>query len=154
MDNGSVTTLVERRTPGSKLADVLGAEWRRWRHRRATTVGLRRGFDIRRQSTCEHRLDLAAPAVAQALDAGAGVRLISPAVYDAVDHEYRYAAKLHVPWSWPELPVWIGIAELSQSTSMLRLSLRSHRRLRYPLRYFHVAHSALGAIAQQMHSTA
>ena len=90
--------------------------------------------------------------MAQALDTAGRVRVVTPVVYDAVDHEYRYAAKLHVPWSWPELPVWVGVAELSRSTSMLRLSLRSRRRLRYPSRYFHVAHSALGAMADRVHS--
>ena len=154
MDNGSVSTFVERRIPGSRLADVVEAAWQRWYRRRAATTGMRRGFDIRRQSMCEHRLDMAAPPVAQALDTAATVRVIAPAVYDAVDHEYRYAATLHVPWSWPALPVWIGVAELSRSTSMLRLSLRSRRRLRYPSRYFHVAHSALGAIEQRISSTA
>lgn len=92
--------------------------------------------------------------VSGALGDGAGVRMLSPAVYDAVDHEYRYAAELHVPWSWPALPVWIGVAEVSSSRSVLRLSLRSRRRLRYPARYFHVAHSVLGDVARRVHSQA
>jgi hypothetical protein len=37
----------------------------------------------------------------------------------------------------------LTVAEQSATKCVLRLSLRSRRRLRYPKRYFHAAHSAL-----------
>ena len=60
-----------------------------------------------------------------------------------MNHEYRLRARLHVAWSWPDLPVRLAVGELGPDTSALRLSLRARRRLRYPARYFDAAHTAL-----------
>jgi hypothetical protein len=67
--------------------------------------------------------------------------------YDAVNREYRRPTRLHLAWSWPELPMWLSVAELSATQCALRLSLRSRHRLRYPARYFHAAHSVLDKLA-------
>ena len=126
--------LVELRPPGDAI--------RRWLHRYATKIGPDRGIDRRRNSAVVHRVD----APAEELVSAVAAELHSQPHYDAVEHEFRFPTRLHVPWSWPELPVWIGIAPLTPSRSIVRLSLRSHRRLRYPARYFHVAHSWLASL--------
>lgn len=117
-----------------EMATVAG----RIRRRYETTIGLTRGFSPRMQSRVEHRLDCRAGEVVDAL----GLRF----AYDPVEHEYRAPTELHLRWSWPRLPVWLAVAELSSTRSALRLSLRSRRRFRYPMRYFHAAHSTLTGI--------
>ena len=133
MDQSRV--LVELRPP-------LTARVRRLVHHYAVTVGPDRGIDRRRQSGVVHRVDAPADDVVTAVAA----TLHSQPVYDPVEHEFRFPTRLHVPWSWPDLPVWIAVSPLGSARSIVRLSLRSRRRLRYPMRYFHVAHSTLRSL--------
>jgi hypothetical protein len=70
--------------------------------------------------------------------------------YDPFDHEYRVPSRLHLPWSWPDLPVWLGVGEVSTGRCALRLSLRSRKRFRYPMRYYHAAHAVLSALAHYL----
>src|SRR4029077_12302100 len=70
--------------------------------------------------------------------------------YDGFEHEYRMPCRLHLPWSWPELPMWLGIGEVSATKGALRLSLRSRKRVRYPARYFHAAHAVLNGLESRL----
>lgn len=146
-------TALHVRPPGAELAQRLGRKARRARLRYQITVGNHQGFDPRRRSQVEDRLASPAADVVGALrrspdiwvTAGT-VRLrgdATAAVYDPVDHEYRMPAEMQLRWSWPRLPMWLGVGEVSSSRSVLRLSLRSRRRVRYPLRYFDAAHRLL-----------
>lgn len=69
--------------------------------------------------------------------------------FDAIADEYRLRTTLHIPYSWPRLPMWFAVAAFSDTHSLLRLSLRSHKRLRYPARYFSAAHDALQRVDAQ-----
>jgi hypothetical protein len=121
--------VVEIRPPGYELIERL-------RHKYEITIGAYGDCEPRTQSNVEHRVGRRADDVIDLL------RLDRP-MYDPVEHEYRVPIKLHLPWSWPALPMWLAVGELSSTKSALRLSLRSRRRLRYPKRYFHAAHAAL-----------
>lgn len=149
-------TIVDLGPPGRRAAAQLRGAAARLRHHYAVVIAAHRGFDPRRQSVVERRVRGAAADVAAhlacedgafcfpggGLDAPASTRMS----YDPVEHEYRAPSGMHLRWAWPDLPVWLGVAELSATTCVLRLSLRSHRRLRYPARYFHTAHCALSAV--------
>ena len=99
-------------------------------------IGAYRTADPRMQSLVVHRVDVTATRVIEQLQ-------LNHADYNPLDHEYRLPFTLHVAWSWPGLPMWLSVAEVSSTKCALRLSLRSRRRLRYPKRYFHAAHAAL-----------
>ena len=128
------------------------------------TIGTHRDFHPRTHSRVEHRIDRRADdAVAYLCDASelrvsvGPLRLIgdaSRAQYDAVEHEYRLPCRLHLPWSWPDLPMWLAIGEISSTRGALRLSLRSRRRMRYPVRYFHAAHAVLSRLESRLTPTA
>jgi hypothetical protein len=120
------------RPPGYELVDRL-------RHRYALTIGAYRDFDPRLHPTVEHRVVLRVDEVIDKL-------CLRGAIYNLLEHEYRVPYELHLPWSWPALPMWLSVAELSSTRSALRLSLRSRRRLRYPRRYFNAAHTALTSL--------
>ncbi|MEY2422913.1 MAG: hypothetical protein QOI95_2980 [Acidimicrobiaceae bacterium] len=115
--------------PGRELIASL-------RHRYDVAIGAYRDFDPRLLSTVEHRVDLSADAVIAHLH-------LYRATFDPFEREHRVPFVLHLPWSWPALPMWLSVSETSPTMSALRLSLRSRRRLRYPKRYFHAAHAAL-----------
>jgi hypothetical protein len=144
---GSTTTFVELDRPGDHLARRFATAARRIRERYEVAIGAHRGWDPRR-AVIEHRVPTNAidlldrmsrpPRRARRLRHDSG-----SLAYDAVNHEYWFRARLHVPWSWPDLPMRIAIGEQSPTTSTLRLSLRARRRLRYPARYFDAAHQAL-----------
>ena len=138
------------RPPGGRTLDALKAAVRRVAHAYAVTIGVDRGIDPRRQSVVEHRIDGGALDVARHLAASTG----STPVYDEVEHEFRIPVRMHVAWAWPDLPMWLGVGELTPSRCTLRLSLRSRRRLRYPRRYFHVAHRTLADLEGRVRSTA
>lgn len=55
----------------------------------------------------------------------------------------RAPAALHLRGSWPGLPVWVDIEPWWRRQSIVTLSLRSTRRLRYPRRYFAAGHRVL-----------
>jgi hypothetical protein len=124
------------------------------------TFGISKGFDPRTDSRVEHRIDHRACEVLEglrhdhALPLALGPLTLSgdpdKVSYDAFEREYRVAARLHLPWSWPELPLWLAVGELSTSKSALRLRLRSRRRLRYPTRYFNAAHAVLGGLESRL----
>lgn len=123
---------VSFRPPGYEAIERL-------RRRYETAIGAYRDFHPRLQSTVEHRV---AQPVAEVID---GLRLHG-ATYDPFEHEYRVPVELHLTWSWPDLPMWLIVGELSETKCALRLSLRSRRRVRYPKRYFNAAHAALCAL--------
>jgi hypothetical protein len=120
---------VERRPPGY-------AWFQRVRHQYELAIGAYRGFDPRTQSSVEHRIGRRATDVIEALQ-------LEGAQYDPFEDEFRVPIDLHVPWSWPDLPMWLSVGEVSSTVCRVRLSLRSRRRLRYPRRYFSAAHAAV-----------
>jgi hypothetical protein len=111
----------------------------RLRRRYAAAIGVYRDFHPRLHSTVEHR-------VAQPVGEVIGVLCLDGSTYDSFEHEYRLPIDLHLPWSWPALPMWLTVGEVSSTKCALRLSLRSRRRVRYPKRYFNAAHAALTAL--------
>ena len=133
---------VEFRPPGYEF---IG----RVRRKYYVAIGAYRDFHPRLQSTVEHRVGLRADTVIDALCGDGGAF-----VYDLSGHEYRAPFDLHLPWSWPALPMWLSVGEMSSTKSALRLSLRSRRRLRYPARYFDAAHTALATIEQRLRTAA
>lgn len=139
---------------GRRLARVLAGA-RRLHQRYAASIGAHRAFDPRMQSVVQRRVDVPAASLAGALPRidqisfpGGTLRPASAArlTYDPVNHEHLLPALLHLSWAWPDLPVWLAVGDFSSTTSVLRLSLRSRARLRYPVRYFNGAHSALVAL--------
>jgi hypothetical protein len=111
-------------------------------------------------SRVEHRIDRRADEAIESLcrDDGLTVhagplRLTADASrpeYDPFEHEYRLPCRLHLPWSWPDLPMWLAVGEVSSARGSLRLSLRSRKRLRYPVRYFHAAHTVLNRLESRL----
>lgn len=143
----STITLVELDRPGDRLGRGVVAAARRARARYEVAIGAHRGWDPRR-AVVEHRVRADAIEVLDRVcSSGARSKWLRrdtrSLAYDAVNHEYRLRARLHVAWSWPDLPVRLAVGELGPDTSALRLSLRARRRLRYPARYFDAAHTAL-----------
>ena len=128
------------------------------------TIGTHRDFHPRTHSRVEHRIDRrAGDALAdlchdlchdRQLRVSVGpLRLTGDptnAQYDTVEHEYRMPCRLHLPWSWPDLPMWLAVGEVSTTRGALRLSLRSRRRMRYPIRYFHAAHAVLTRLESRL----
>ena len=127
---------VDLRAPGLGFIERL-------RRRYDVAIGAYRDFEPRRQSTVEHRVGRTAEDVLGQLG-------FDGAIYDRFEHEYRAPVDLHVSWSWPDLPMWLSVGELSSTTCAVRLSLRSRRRLRYPKRYFNAAHAALARIEARL----
>lgn len=156
---GAGSTLLEIAPPGTQLARRLTAAAQRAQRRYQMTIGIHQGTDPRRRSVVEHRVPLAAGDVIAAICRDE-IKLSTPALtltadptstaYDARTHEYLLPSALHLAWSWPALPMWLAVGELSATRCTLRLSLRSRRRLRYPTRYFHAAHSALTGLESQL----
>jgi hypothetical protein len=123
----------------ARVVDVRpprSTSFERLRRRYDLTIGAYRDFEPRLHPTVERRVDLRADDVIEQL-------CPRGAIYDALEHEYRVRFELHIPWSWPALPMWLTVSEASSTKCALRLSLRSRRRMRYPRRYFHAAHAAL-----------
>ena len=149
---------IELGPPGRALAVRVHERARQALRRHARTIGTHRGVDPRRQSLVEHRLQARAADVAPIVAAFSDGALRDPrsdaVAYDPVEHEFRLPAEMHVTLAWPDLPVWVGVAELTASTCALRISLRSRRRLRYPARYFHTAHCALSAVERRIEAAA
>jgi hypothetical protein len=132
--------------------ELVGFEGTARRRRRP-----RRSPSPRFGSVVDRRIGGAAGEVLDVLGSGVDVevratRLVASARagYDPVEHEHRFRATMHVPWSKPDLPVWLCVAELTPSTSALRLSLRSRRRVRYPWRYFSCAHDVLDELRRRV----
>lgn len=127
------------------------------------TIGTHRDVRPRTHSRVEHRIDRRADAAFDALRCRdtieirmGSLRLMADTTqphYDPFEHEYRLPARLHLPWSWPELPMWLSVGEISSTRGALRLSLRSHKRLRYPIRYFHTAHAVLSRLEAALERT-
>jgi hypothetical protein len=115
------------------------ARFERLRRKYEIAIGAYRTFNPRTQSSVEHRVGHRADAVIDALH-------LEGAQYDPIEHEFRVPVDLHVPWSWPDLPMWLSVGEVSSTSCRLRLSLRSRRRLRYPRRYFSVAHATVSEL--------
>jgi hypothetical protein len=161
VDRGSTLTpvipaaLFELRTPGEEAAHWAVELGRRWRHVYLAHIGVHRGCDPRHNAIL-HRLPIGARDVVARLRteperhwSGDGHDLVadlSSPVFDDVEHEHRFPAHLHLTWSWPDVPLWLSIGELTSSRCTLRLTLRSRHRWRYPARYFHAAHAALSEL--------
>jgi hypothetical protein len=124
--------------PGTELARRMAATASRARHRYLATIGIARGWRPRARSLVEHRVPLGAEAAVEALRERGQTWS-----YDDVRHEHGTATVLRLRWSWPPIPMWLAVGELSRNRCALRLSLRSHHRWRYPLRYFDAAHTML-----------
>jgi hypothetical protein len=128
-------------------------------HRRyRAVIGNHRGCDPRR-GIVEHRvarnaLDVVAalcsePIVRVEVDGRSLIADGASVAYDGFELEHRLRASLRLRWSWPALPVWIAVSAQANGTCALRISLRRRRRIRYPSRYFHAAHTLLQALADQ-----
>jgi hypothetical protein len=126
----------EFRPPGYVLIE-------RFRHKYNATIGAYRDFHPRAHSVVEHR-------VAHRVDDVINGLRLHGAIYDSFEHEYRMPIDLHLPLSWPALPMWLTVGEVSSTKSAVRLSLRSRRRLRYPKRYFSAAHTVLTALESRL----
>jgi hypothetical protein len=155
---GSATVAVH--PPGYVLVERVAAVIAMVRQDYARTIGTHRDFHPRTHSRVEHRIDApAADALATLrlegdVDVHAGPVCLTvdgtgPS-YDRFEHEYRIPCRLHLPWSWPELPMWLAVGEVSATRGALRLSLRSRKRLRYPARYFHAAHAVLSRLESRL----
>jgi hypothetical protein len=150
---------VELTRPGDRIGRRIVATVRRLRSRYEARFGANRGWNPRR-AVVEHRVPANARQILDRLQRQrplrAGdqhLRLTSDArspTYDPIDHEYRVRSRLHLAWSWPDLPMRLAVGELSPTMCTLRLSLRSRRRLRYPARYFDAAHRALTALESRL----
>jgi hypothetical protein len=123
------------------------------------TIGAYRSATPRTQSRVHRRVDRPAGEVLSRLSADDLVLAVGPsrltacpkaARYDAIDHEYRIPCTLSLRWSWPALPMWLAVGELSSTRCAIGLLLRSHRRVRYPVRYFHVAHAVLSKLESRL----
>ena len=146
--------------PGYEIVARLAAVVATVKQDYARTIGTHRDFSPRLHSRVEHRIGqraddaLAALSRSNELTVSAGpLRLVgdpSRTEYDGFEHEYRMPCRLHLPWSWPELPMWLAVGEVSATKGALRLSLRSRRRVRYPARYFHSAHAVLNRLEARL----
>jgi len=155
---GSATVAVH--PPGYVLVERVAAVVALVRQDYARTIGTHRDFHPRTHSRVEHRIDARATDALASLcrdgdvDVHAGpVRLTvdgTRPAYDRYEHEYRMPCRLHLPWSWPDLPMWLAIGEVSTTRGALRLSLRSRKRVRYPARYFHAAHAVLSRLESRL----
>lgn len=151
---------VNLRPPGYEFIERLPAVAARVRRRYDVTIGAYRDFHPRVQSTVEHRVHQRADDVVDVLCrddalclALGALSLVGDArskVYDSFEHEYRLPIDLHLAWSWPDLPMWLAVGEVSSTKCTLRLSLRSRRRVRYPARYFDAAHAALTGLESRL----
>jgi len=132
---------------------TLAAHARRAAARYRATVGMHRGLDPRRQ-VVERRVPHGVAELATVLEGhrpirfrGGTLTLDAGAVgFDPVNRELFRAAHLRLRWSWPALPVRVAVGELRSDLRVVRLSLRSRRRARYPARFFHAAHTALATM--------
>jgi hypothetical protein len=146
--------------PGYEFVARIGSLARSVRQDYERTVGTHRNFHPRMQSRVEHRIDRDADDAIEALRCIGEVRLTAGPLrlvgdpkrmaYDSFERESRVPSRLHLPWSWPDLPMWLSIGEVSTGRCALRLSLRSRRRLRYPVRYFHAAHAVLSSLESRL----
>lgn len=127
----------------------------------ARTIGTHRSSRPRTQSLVDRRVERSAADVLSRLStsdlevAAGPTRLAGnplAVTYDPIDHEYRIPCTLRIPFSWPSLPMWLAVGELSSNRCTVRLSLRSRKRLRYPARYFHVAHAVLSRLELRLTS--
>jgi hypothetical protein len=141
------------------MLDRAAKPARRVRDRYRATIAVHRGLSPRAHSCVQHRVGRPAPELLRALLAArpapdaSGPRL----QWDSrrlervdVEHEHRVPGRLVIPWSYPRLPVWIGVREWSDRVCVLDLALRSRRRLRYPARYFAAGHRVLDELLDQL----
>ena len=142
--------MVVLRSSGEDMAAKV-----RWlRHRYAIVFGANRGCVVRRDSRVQCRVGVSAHELVAAVRtmrrvdaAGASLAIHGRELrYDEIEHLHLVPARLHLPWAWPDLPMWLTVATYAGDLSVLGLLLRSHARIRYPARYFHGAHLALGAV--------
>ncbi len=139
--------------------DRVALPARRARDRYAVTIGVHRIYRPRRQSHVQHRLlrsaadvlgDLSS-GVLTASDAGPYLQLEPPIVASAGPPPgHRIAGQLHIPWSYPELPVWLTVSAWSSRDCILDIALRSRRRLRYPWRYYDASHRVLDLLGREL----
>lgn len=150
--------------PGYELVAKLSAVIATVKQDYARTIGTHRDFRPRIHSHVEHRIDGRASDAMRSLRRAGEIRVsvgpvrltadVTRAQYDPLGHEYRLPSRLHLPWSWPDLPMWLAVGEVSTTRGALRLSLRSHKRLRYPVRYFHAAHAVLTKLESRLRQPA
>jgi len=138
-----------------RVADETGARFDRaffrWNHRwdRLARVG-----DIRSQSRLKLHAWAPLPDLLDAIgghpievhDRGRRVLWSEAPLTPWRRGAHRTAATLSIRWSWPNLPVWIVAEPWWREHSVLTISLRTTRRLRYPRRYWEASHRALRAL--------
>jgi hypothetical protein len=120
----------------------------RARRRYVLAVGQDRGYDPRVSPRVEHRVGRPAGEVACVVVRSVPVDAVLGTAYDADTRQLRVPVALHIPFSWPSLPMWLAVTEHSAGCGTVSLELRSRRRLRYPYRYFSAAHAVLDEIAR------
>ena len=159
----SATGSLSIHPPGAEVVHRLSALLTAVKLDYERTIGTHRDFHPRLHSRVEHRIDRRAGDALADLCHDPELRVsVGPlrltadpthAQYDTVEHEYRMPCRMHLPWSWPDLPMWLAVGEVSSTRGALRLSLRSRRRMRYPVRYFHAAHAVLTRLESRLGRT-
>src|SRR5690349_11738851 len=106
-------TLSRRREVRSPRGFTRAVE--RVRHHYDTRIGAYRAFNPRHASRVELRVPVSVEDMMRTL--------VLPFEYDGVAHQFRARTHLHVPWSWPRLPVWLAVSETSTRGAVVSLQL-------------------------------
>ena len=138
--------------------EQLAVRWRRLQQRYAVVIGANRGCVVRRNSRVHCRVEAPCDEVVAGLHRLEPIRVPGATLHrrgreledDPVEHMHLVAAQLHLPWAWPDLPVWLTAVPYTAGVTILGLQLRSRARLRYPSRYFHAAHVVLAAVRDEL----
>jgi hypothetical protein len=139
-----------RRAVGHR-AEQTWAPFNRARRRYVLAIGQDRAYNPRVSSLVEHRVEVPARDVVRALAPRAPAEAGPAAAPDSNAFRFRVPVTLHIPWSWPSLPMWLTVTQHSTRAGVVSLELRSRRRVRYPYRYFSAAHATLDEIVASPH---
>ena len=124
-------------------------------------IGSYRPFNPRFESHVQRRVDRTAGDLVEAIRFhGHTLRVATTAAsltcdtrsfrHVANESAYRAKGRLHLRWSYPDIPVWLSVQKWSHDRSVIEVSLRSRRRLRYPARYFDATHRVLAALLDEL----
>jgi hypothetical protein len=131
--------------------------WQAWRTAESLVAG-DRGWDPRKSPSVLHRVHAGADAVVAFVEQREPVATESavlvigeePASVDRFEHELLFSGELHLRWSWPPLPMVLAVGPLQPDRATVRLTLRTHHRLRYPYRYYRATHGILNVLALRL----